>query len=31
MMQATKQERIYQLLKERIVREVYAPGRCLPL
>ena len=30
MMQATKQERIYQLLKERIEREVYAPGSCLP-
>lgn len=30
MMQATKQERIYQLLKERIEREVYAPGCCLP-
>lgn len=30
MMQATKQERIYQLLKERIEREAYAPGSCLP-
>ena len=29
-MPETKQERTYQLLKERIEREVYAPGSCLP-
>lgn len=30
MIQQTKQERVYRTLKERIEKQIYAPGTCLP-